>query len=521
MADLSFARKLRIVNLKDEQGLSYRQLEDKVGVPKSTIHDNMVKYREEADAFHAAVGIDPVERLVRAALIVSMNGKCSLRDTASVISAIWGIMVSHQTILKILEIASNVASELNGKIDLGPVQSALFDEIFQKLLPLLVFVDANSGVIMIRNAPDRTGDSWKEFLEYLKTLGLDPETVATDGGSGLLKGIGEVFGSATLVRDLYHVLQKLSKATRSMEASCYRFLAIAYAFEKKGDLDKAKEALVRFDQAATLFERYEEQLREFKLSSHLDHPESERGYIDSKSLLSIVLSLHETLAKFVTNFSDHRAIKEAQSYLKNGSLEIVAYKKKISTLVENAFGGQYKEMILEHLCPLIEYINQFLRSHDSVARQAFWGKKIADLRHRFRAYSIVDQEEIDSAINMVWAIGLKSCKSNSLVESVNRVIRAYLKTYKSIPSWFCSLFTFFRNNHTFSRGKRAKSSPMELLTGKIQKSNWLDEIIEKFPLEKLRSSLPAIPGLFNPEWDRANRRPSPRIEKIADLRAVG
>jgi hypothetical protein len=197
----------------------------------------------------------------------------------------------------------------------------------------------------------------------------------------------------------------------------------------------------------------------------------------------------------------------------------VPSKKKIEMLVEKAFGPRFKDMVLEHLCPLIEYINQYLRSHDSVAKREFWASKIADLRQRFRSYDVIDQDEIDKAINMVWAIGLQSAKSNSLVESVNSVIRSYLNTYQSVPSWFCSLFTFFRNHHVFSRGKRAKKSPLQLLHGDPH-SDWIDKIIENFPLEKLRSSLPAIPGYFNSEWDRANRQAKEPQEALP-LRVVG
>ena len=67
--------------------------------------------------------------------------------------------MSHQTILKILDIASTIATQLNQETNLTSVDSALFDEIFQKQLPLLVFSDANSGVISLQDGPDRTGDS--------------------------------------------------------------------------------------------------------------------------------------------------------------------------------------------------------------------------------------------------------------------------------------------------------------------------------------------------------------------------
>jgi len=518
MAGLNFDRKLQLVKLKDHQHLSYRQTSQKTGIPKSTIHDNINQFRKEAEAFNSAINADPVERLVRTTLILAMNGKCSTRDTASTISLIWNTMVSQQTILKILNLSATVAKELNKKVDLKPVQSGLFDEVFQNSLPLLVFADSTSGVIGLKAPQDRSGDSWEGFLKDLKKLGLNPDTIVTDGGTGLLKGIKEVFGSATLVRDLFHVLQKLGKAARVMERFCYNLLGKSYEFKAKNDIAGAKDAMDKFDEAATLFDVFEKPLKEFKLSCTLAHPDSDKGYVESGDLLKIIVSIQESLYLFKEKFCRHKAIKDAWSYLKNGAQEIVAYKKTIEVLVERAFGPRYEEMVRESFCPFIEYIHRYMRAHDSVAEREFWGKKIVELRQRFRSYTVADQDEVDNAINMIWAVGLKSSKSNSFIETVNSVIRRYLNTYNSIPCWFCPIFTLFWNNRKFARGKRAKMSPKQLLSGNNQ-SDWVEKIIEKFPLEKLRSSIPAIPGYFNPEWDRANRKPNGHRVQI--LRVAG
>ena len=504
MAAISFERKLRLVNLKDDEDLSFRETSARTGIPKSTIHDNISNFRKDVEAFCAVTETDPVERLVRTSLALGMSGKCSSRDSASVMAEIWGVSISHQTILKIMELSAEVAKALNQESDLSGVQVALFDEIFQNQNPLLVFASANSAIINMQASQDRSGDSWEEFLKTLKELGLDPKTIVTDGGKGMLKGIKEVFKTSTMIRDLFHVLKKLSKATRVMENYCYRLLARAYDLITKDDTKIAQEAMARFDEAAILFDSYEKTVTKFKLSCYLDSSESTEGYISSQDLAVTISYLEATLSGFMGKFSNHRAVKEARDYLKNGAKEIIAYKVKIEFLVEQAFGEQYKAMILEHLSPLVEYIHQYFRSRDSVSRKTFWAKKIAELRTKFRSYQMIDQNEVDRAIDTIWAIGQQACKSNSLVESVNSVIRAFLNTYKSIPSWFCPLFTFFWNNREFERGKRAKQSPMEIHSGEKSR-NWIDRIVEHFPFEKLRSSLPAIPGYYNAEWDEVRK----------------
>lgn len=174
MAAISFERKLCLVNLKDGENLSFRETSARTSIPKSTIHDNIANYRQEVEAFRTAIKTDPVERLVRTSLALGMNGKCSSRDSSSVMTEIWGVSISHQTILKIMELAAQVAEDLNKELDLSDEKVALFDEIFQKQNPLLVFASANSAVVNVQASQDRSGDSWKEFLKSLKKLGLDP-----------------------------------------------------------------------------------------------------------------------------------------------------------------------------------------------------------------------------------------------------------------------------------------------------------------------------------------------------------
>ena len=227
-------------------------------------------------------------------------------DTAESISLIWNTTVSHQTVLKILDISGDVARDLNKGLDLSPVQTGLLDEVFQKSTPLLVFADAASGAICVEEAPDRSGDSWEIFLTDLKKMGLDPETLATDGGSGLLKGIREVFTLVTLVRDLFHVLKKMSKATTVMENTCYRILAKSYTLAEKGDVKGAEVEMAQFDKAATIFDLYEKQLKDFMLSSYLAHPESHKGYVSSDNLHEIIVSLKDSLDQFREDYCEHR-----------------------------------------------------------------------------------------------------------------------------------------------------------------------------------------------------------------------
>ena len=107
-------------------------------------------------------------------------------------------------------------------------------------------------------------------------------------------------------------------------------------------------------------------------------------------------------------------------------------------------------------------MDQAKRSYENKTRQEFWEKKVVEARSLLRKYELINQEEIDLAINAIAKIMLTCKKSSSLIETVNSIIRRFLVTYKSIPEWFCPLFTYHWNCKRFLRGKRKGLKPIEI-----------------------------------------------------------
>ena len=243
-----------------------------------------------------------------------------------------------------------------------------------------------------------------------------------------------------------------------------------------------------FAKSASIFDEYEELFRQFKSASYLDNVEEQGNYVHSYELEKLVIKLIEKLDQFL-EFSQHKKIKDAKTYLENGVTEIIAYKKTIEHLIFEKFGAAHQDTVLSFICPIIEYLHRYHRAHDNKAEKAYWAKKIASLRSNFRKFPFINQEEIDNAINITWTIGQKVNKSDSYVEAVNSVIRAHLNTYKSIPNWFPNLFSFYWNHRRFERGKRATCTPYELLSGKNQDNDWIEAILAKFPFHKFRSEI--------------------------------
>lgn len=490
MLNLSLAEQVNILNLRDREENSFRKIAKKADVATSTLHDNMGKIRVNVAKAFAARESNPRQSLVRVILVLAMDGKSSTRGISQCILRIWGTIVSHQTVLKVLGIAAETAKEQNQKITLENVISAIFDETFQKKVPLLVFADPFSGIILAQNLSNRTGETWSLFLTSLKALGLNPKSITSDGGSGLLAGLANIFSKVPLIRDLFHVLQKIRKALKPMERKCYDFLRQEMSLLKKKKNTEAKEMNRQFDAAATIFDSVASLFESFKNAAYLENSEQKNSYIDADTLEKLIKKIVEKIELFQEKIGTHIAIQAVKTYLKNGSNEIVEYKRLIEKSVTEHFGRKNKDKILSFFCPLIEYINQYLRSYESKSRRDFWAKKIVDLKHNLPDW---EQSQIDNAINVVWSIGTSAVKSNSYIESVNGVIRTHLQTYERIPTWFPELFTYYWNHRKFDRGMRAGAAPIELLTGLKEDGDWVSELVNQFPLEKLRSGLPMYP----------------------------
>ena len=486
--------KLHALSLIDSGLSSIRSAALAVGVAKSTLHDNLGKFRDSVEEFTKWCD-NSEERRVRNVLTIAMQCKASTRDTALALSKIEGRYIDHHEVGDILKTAGKIATEQNSmripmrlvsedkdveKLPLANVQCAAFDEIFQGNRPVLVFLDPASGFCNLAATGDRTAGSWEEVLKALKGMGLDPKTTNTDGGKGVLKGIETVFPDSINLRDLFHVVAKLGKALRAFEGRCYTLIQQSDLAVSRGHAPaKIEEIKRRTDRAITVFDALEAKSKRFRSACYC---ENEDRYVYSTDLEVIIKKIVALIECAERNGINHRAVKEARTYFQGATSAIIAYKSLLEANVKSIFGELNSLSVLDSICPMIEFLDQIQRSYENLARREFWAKKLARLRASFREFGFINQEEVDDAINAVAQVMVRLRKSNSLVESLNSVIRRYLAAYKTkIPAWFCPLFTFYWNHKTMPRGKRAKLKPREILTGQEFERDWLDIIWENWP----------------------------------------
>lgn len=499
---IPFESKLHAVGLIEGAKYSFRQVSSVMGVAKSTLHDNLSSYRKDIIAFEQ-YHQRTQRALAKDILLLSFEAKTSSRGCAAVLSRQKNITLNHQKVLSVLTEIASTATKKNKEIfppglrnieenPLSKVKCAAFDEIFQKKLPILGFVDPVSAFVYLEAAPDRTEKSWTIFLEQLKVLGLDPESTVTDGGRAMLKSISGIFPSAARIRDLFHVLQKFSKAMKALEGCCYR-LIVAYDKSVSQSKDQEKQAILstKMNQAILLFDALSSEGSIFQKACYF---ENDFGYVNASQMRIIISRIVALIDCAGRNGIKHRCLQEARSYFNGAKDDIAAYKASIEKIATSKFGCINQDTVLGYICPIIEFLDQIQRSYENRKRADYWTEKLSMARKRFRQFGFIDQEEVDKVIDSAAEILRSVKKSNSLIENVNSVVRQFLVTYKSIPSWFCPIFNFYWNHKRFARGKRKGLKPKEILTSDYLDDHWIDALLKDhtFSDEKY-STLSEIP----------------------------
>ena len=94
----------------------------------------------------------------------------------------------------------------------------------------------------------------------------------------------------------------------------------------------------------------------------------------------------------------------------------------------------------------------------------------------------MEQTNIDGQI---WWLKLQEqleqvVQSSAMVETINSILRTYLNVGKNqLNQNHLNLIMFYLNHRKYLRGKRKGYSPIELLTGKKQKHDWLEALLKK------------------------------------------
>lgn len=146
------------------------------------------------------------------------------------------------------------AKEFNGKILLDTIKVGANNEIFQSGEPVLVGVDPYGTYIFLMEASEkRDGISWcMAIYDKFSNQGLDLDLSVTDGGTGMKKGMREVYLNIKEQGDIFHAEMKLTLGLVILKRKVYSAINEEYENEtklKRASAKKKDKVLANYNNA--------------------------------------------------------------------------------------------------------------------------------------------------------------------------------------------------------------------------------------------------------------------------------
>lgn len=407
---------------------------------------------------YASINLD---RQMIKRIIVSTAVECkgSIEDIKAHLENVFDFHISEGSISNILNEAAEKAKAFNDSIPLDKIKIGLSDEIFQAGDPVLVGVDPLSTFVYLM-VPSEKRDSvawWMAYCEKQEKQGLNLEESVTDGGTGMKKGIKEVFEKIHEQYDIFHMLMKFTKSENIYESKTYGLINAEYSCEKK--LFKTKPTTTREDyesahiKALVAIGKYDT-LR--ILITWLKELVNFGGYAyeDRLELMSFIL---EELGR----------VDIKSSYLDEAVKTLSSNKEILLTFVKKA-ENLFLELCIEEDVRL-DTLNLFWQQHGiKNTKNQYWildSKLKSRLGNNYSRIKTKVQEILKTIV-----------RCSSMVENINSQIRPYLLLKRTLKGKFLDLLQFYLNTRKYlnSRVKeRQGKNPIQLLTGKDY-GNWLD-----------------------------------------------
>jgi hypothetical protein len=382
---------------------------------------------------------------IQRAIVVMPMLKGTVRDIQQGLRLLFGVQRSVGYISQTLTTAGERATAYNLSITVPLPILGEADEIFQGRKPCLTLVDGRSFLVLnLTPAESRDGTTWGVTYLDLVERGIQFHDLACDGGTGLRAGVHEAELAIPLRADLFHILQDAHRLTRRLEGAAYKAIETT---ERARRADLEARGIIRRSG------------RRLKIKVPLP-----QAKIDEARTIGVFDNWCWLLGE----------IRQALEPITpaHGIVSVVETQATIETAIEllnelahpdiAAFAEALQEKIPELIAPL-EWLEQQLTpvlSDLDANTQAFI---VWSWQHRHDLDIDIDfPVALRPTVRVVWdAMGLFH-RSSSLAESLHSWLRPYLQIHRGMPTWLLPLLQLFWNHHTFERGKRAGSSPLEL-----------------------------------------------------------
>lgn len=368
------------------------------------------------------------------------------------------------------------------KLDLPTKGSAvvlMLDEVFANGEPILVVLEASSHCILdIVLVPDRKATTWEGILRRLQGAGVDIGMLVKDQGSSL-KAAAQTLGLVERA-DLFHLLKRFDPYLPSLERHAYG--AIEEEFERaRVFLNRKNEGslqgcLARYEAAcaetlvamrtvdsydylhACLHEAFDSFTREGRLRTRA----MAEGDIDA------ALTLMEG------EFPSHGGILAAVKFLRKNLPDYWGYFEQLERIIR-----RQSEAITEHTLLAGCLAWQLDRKAMAVKSPKLKRELARQSKAQLDLALTGAGEDMETAIKALFSELDSNVRSSSPLEAINSIIRNYLNACRSQTTQeSLTMLAFFLNHRTATRGKYARSSPHERMTGLAEKASPIEQILK-------------------------------------------
>ena len=354
----------------------------------------------------------------------------------------------------------------------------LSDEIFAIRAPILVTIEAQSTAILkIELASDRSAKTWETHFKDLGAHRFHSLGMASDRGVGLKAGYQAACKDGFWVCDQFHEFQDLFNRCHQLERKAYGAIgkeveaAEKFANAKsEGNLQKRLEIYEQVRQACEhAIERYDQLELLLCMLSETLHLCSDSGRLrtveDVRSNLTLILSL-------IQDIDDEKLpklLKPIRAHLDEILVPFRQVERIHTDLLE-----LMPEQIVDAFALAWHHDHLFYQSH---GKKKHYHRRESDYCLNF-SEGILD-DSFDEFKSLVFEKLDSIVKASSLVEMVNSLIRPYLNNSKGqITQETLNLIMFYHNHRRYKGGKRKGKAPIELLTGEVLESDWVDLLIQ-------------------------------------------
>lgn len=368
------------------------------------------------------------------------------------------------------------------------------DEVFSSGLPILITVDpVSSAILRIELAKDRKGATWKAHWQSLLDIGVIPIYLTSDEGTGMKAAIELMFPNLVHQTDTFHaVAYRLGKTLRILLEQVYATINEEYEQErllqnaksqgvKTKRTDKYACAKAKTKRFIKLYEDfsfwYEFMIEQFEL---FDNNGVLNDHDQAKNNMEFVIKEIELLDWLIEG--KNKKIEKTMTTIKAlvpNLFHFLNYAKEVVEPLLNKAVCPNERLAIQAICLAYQYRKNGIKIKNNNSKKHFILKEkeafiIAQIHLEKTSLNFEElQKDVYKQLETI-------VQSSAMVETINSIVRTYFNSSKNqITQEHLNLIMFYHNHRRYTRGKRKGSTPMELLTGKEQKEDWLDLLLSK------------------------------------------